>query len=163
MDFFNNLTNFISSNLPKELAVLFLSMVPLIELKGAIPIGISLGLKGYSALFFGYLGSILPCPIIIFLVNALLRKIKEVGKFESQIQLLERRLLRKGKNVERLGLIGLLIFVSIPLPGTGVWSGSLLAGLFKLDNKLSMLVIMLGNLIAGVIVTLLTMGVVHIF
>lgn len=163
MDFFNNLTNFISSNLPKEPAVLFLSMVPLIELKGAIPIGISLGLKSYSALIFGYLGSILPCPIIIFLVNALLRKIKEVGKFESQIQRLERRLLRKGKNVEKLGLIGLLIFVSIPLPGTGVWSGSLLAGLFKLDNKLSMLVIMLGNLIAGIIVTLLTMGVVHIF
>jgi small multidrug export protein len=163
MSFINDFVTFVENLLPKELAVLFLSMVPFIELKGAIHIGISLGLKSYSALYFVYLGSILPCAIIIFLVNALLRKIKEVGKFESQIQRLERRLLRKGENVEKLGLIGLLIFVLISLPGTGVWSGSLLAGLFKLDNKLSMLVIMLGNLIADITVTLLTMGVIHIF
>lgn len=82
MSFINDFVTFVENLLPKELAVLFLSMVPFIELKGAIPIGISLGLKSYSALYFVYLGSILPCAIIIFLVNALLRKIKEVGKFE---------------------------------------------------------------------------------
>ncbi|MDO5018429.1 MAG: small multi-drug export protein [Lagierella massiliensis] len=145
--------------LPKELAVFFLGMVPLIELKGAIPIGVSIGLSGFESLVYGYFGSFLPCPIIIFILNYILNKLRTVSTFEPYIILLERRLTRKGKNVEKLGLLGLLIFVSIPLPGTGVWSGSLIAGLFKLDSRKSLFVIMLGNLIAGIIVTLLTVGI----
>lgn len=162
MSILNSFIVTVEQILPKNLAIFVLGMVPLIELKGAIPLGISLGLNSFDALFYSFFGSLVPCPIILFLVNSALEKLKNNRRLEVYINLLEKRLFRKGKNIKKLGLIGLLIFVAVPLPGTGVWSGSLIAGLFKLNNKLALFIISIGNLIAGLIVTLITMGVIKI-
>ncbi|WP_300409019.1 small multi-drug export protein [Lagierella sp.] len=162
MSIMNDFVVTVEQILPKNIAIFVLGMVPLIELKGAIPLGISLGLNVIDSLIYSFFGSLVPCPIILFLVNSALEKLKKNHKLEIYINLLEKRLFRKGKNIKNLGLIGLLIFVAVPLPGTGVWSGSLIAGLFKLDNKLALLIISIGNLIAGFIVTLITIGVIKI-
>lgn len=153
---FDSLAQIIEMYLPRELAVMVLAMLPYLELKGAIPFGISLNLKYITSFTFAFLGSIIPSPFIIFFVNKIIKKIKKKDKFSVYIKKLEARIRIKGSKIKNSGILGLFIFVLIPLPGTGVWTGSLLAGLFNLNTKISLLVIILGNFFAGIIITLLS-------
>lgn len=148
------------------LIVFLISMVPLIELRGAVPYAIGVGLDSGWPLFWAFvtavLGNMLPVPFIFFFA----RKILDWGKDKKFIGRFCRFCLNKGhKGGEKLkqkagkGLFwALLIFVGIPLPGTGAWTGTLAASLLDMDFKKSVAAVMLGVLMAGVI-----MGLISIF
>lgn len=141
------------------LVVFLISMVPIIELRGAIPYAVGVGLDSGTALLFAFIvavvGNMLPVPFIFFFA----RKILEWGKDKKFIGGFCRFCLTKGhKGGEKLkakagrGLfVALLIFVGIPLPGTGAWTGTLAASLLDMDFKKSVIAVMLGVVLAGVI------------
>ena len=147
----------------KYLIVFFISMVPIVELRGAIPIAESLKLS--IALYYpiAIIGNMLPVPIIYLFA----RKVLEWGKDKKFIGKFFTWCLEKGeKGGEKLkqsagkGLyIALLIFVGIPLPGTGAWTGTLAASLLNMDFKKSTLAVMGGVILAGIIMGILSLGV----
>lgn len=147
----SKIINFLKTHLSKELAVIIISMLPIVELRGAIPIGVSLGLGMKKSFILSYLGSIVPSIFIILLINWVFKLLSHIGFFERLIKKINEKTLAKSDQIQKYGYWGLLIFVAIPLPGTGVWSGSLVSVLLDLDKKKSFLIIALGNLIAGLI------------
>lgn len=147
----------VAKGLHPELAVFLTSMLPIIELRGALPMAINLlHIAWPKAFLISFVGNLIPVPFILLLLGpvvSLLSKIRPLGSF---FQWLFERTRRKGsKVIEKYEEIGLLAFVAIPLPGTGAWTGALIAFLFGLDFKKSALVISIGVFIAGVIVTCL--------
>ena len=145
------------------LIVFLISMVPLIELRGAIPYAVGFGLPIVPSLVISIIGNMIPVPFIFLFA----RRILDWGKDKKVIGGFCRWCLEKGhKGGEKLqakagaGLyIALLLFVGIPLPGTGAWTGTLAASLLDMDFKKSVLYIMGGVLLAGVIMLLASLGV----
>lgn len=139
------------------LAVFALSAVPIIELKGAIPMGMSLGIPAWECFAVAVLGSMIFSPLIILLTQRVL-----TWCMNSHVKLLSRfghwqheRLLRKGGKIEKYRAWFLFIFVAIPLPTTGVWTGSMIAGLFNIRLKYALPIIFVANCVAGVLVWLI--------
>ncbi|NOY10852.1 MAG: small multi-drug export protein [Archaeoglobi archaeon] len=132
--------------------VLVISMLPISELRGAIPYAAIKGLPPAEAYVVSVIGNFLPVPFILFVlhrVEGLIRRIPLIGRlYEYALSLAERR---RGA-VERYGYPGLTLFVAIPLPVTGAWTGSLIAFLLGLNGRKAMLFILLGIMVAGVIV-----------
>ena len=141
------------------LYVFLISMLPIIELRGAIPVGAALGLPWWQTFLLAIVGNLLPVPFILLLVEKVLAFMKQHGIFPRLIQWLEEKAQKGIHKVEKHALVGLLLFVAIPLPGTGAWTGSLVASLFHLDRRYSFVSVVLGVLLAGVIVTLISYGV----
>ena len=148
--------------LKKYLWVFIISMVPLIELRGAIPIATGMGLPVLWSSIVIIIGNMIPVPIIFLFA----RKILEWGSDKKFIGKFFTFCLEKGhKGGEKLqkkagkGLfIALMLFVGIPLPGTGAWTGTLAASLLDMDFKSTMLAVLCGVLLAGVIVTVASLG-----
>ncbi len=151
------------SVLTKYLWVFFVSMVPLIELRGAIPISQGLGLPLLPSYIVSVIGNMLPVPIIYLFA----RKVLEWGADKPVIGKFFTFCLEKGKKGgEKLqekagkGLFwALMLFVGIPLPGTGAWTGTLAASILDMDFKSSIAAVMLGVLLAGVIMGVASAGV----
>ncbi len=149
--------------LKKYLMIFLVSMVPLIELRGAIPIAVGMSLPLLPSYIICILGNMLPVPIIFFFA----RKVLEWGADKPVIGKFFTFCLEKGhKGGQKLqakagrGLfVALLLFVGIPLPGTGAWTGTLAASLLDMDFKSSVIAVMCGVVLAGVIMGLLSMGV----
>lgn len=142
---------------------LLIAMVPVLELRGAIPIGVSMGLHPVLATLIAVVGNFLPIlPILLLLTKIFdfLRERKFSKKFITQ---LEKRVEKKRDVVDKYGWIGLIILVAIPLPGTGAWTGALVAGVLEMKTKTAASAIAAGILIAGLIVSLVTFGAVTIF
>ena len=146
--------------------MLLVSMVPLVELRGAIPIaiGMDLGLPEWSVLIIAIIGNIIPIPIIYLFARKVLewgQKCKWKPFKEFCIFCLKKgqkagdKLLRKAKSG---AYIALYLFVAIPIPGTGAWTGTLAASILDLDFKKSILAIILGVLTAGLIMLLVSLG-----
>ena len=147
----------------KYLIVFLISMVPLIELRGAIPYAVGFGLPIVPSIIVAVIGNMLPVPFIFLFA----RRILEWGKDKRYIGRFFTWCLEKGeKGGEKLkakagsGLyIALLLFVGIPLPGTGAWTGTLAASILDMDFKKSVLFVLLGVLLAGAIMLLASLGV----
>ena len=138
--------------------VFLISMVPIIELRGSIPVGAALGLSPVPTFLSAVLGNLLPVPIILFFVKPVLMWMKRFRLFRPIVEWLENKAMKHGSRVEKGAFIGLMLFVGIPLPGTGAWTGSLIAALFDVKKRYSFPAIILGVLIAGVIMTLVSYG-----
>lgn len=136
-----------------------MAMVPVVELRGAIPLGIAAGLPPALACATAILGNLVPAPLIILLARRAADFLRETRFFGPKIDWLERRAHLKGRLVRKYRLLGLVILVGIPLPGTGAWTGSLAAALMKMDFKSAMLSVCLGTLVADVIMCVLSYGV----
>lgn len=147
----------------KEFTVIFTAMLPLVEVRGAIPVGIALGMAPIHATILAYIGSIIPSPFILWLIRPIFSYLRKTKAFKKLINKLSKKSLEKGTNVQKYGYIGLFIFVAIPLPGTGVWSGSLIAALLDMRIKYAFPTIALGNIIASIAIMLLSFGLVNIF
>ena len=147
------------------LYVFLISMVPVIELRGAIPIGIlpPLSLPWYWVYPVSVLGNLLPVPFILFFIERIFAFMKQKNILPRLVNWLEEKAQKGAKRVEAYALLGLFLFVAIPLPGTGAWTGSLIAALFHMDKKWAILSITLGVLAAGVVMTLASVGVVGAF
>ena len=141
-----------------ELVVLIISALPLIELRGALPIAINLfHMPWYYAFPLAVIGNLLPVPFILLFLNTFSRLLSKIDIFQRILQWLFGRTRRWGKIVERYERIGLTLFVAIPLPVTGAWTGSLAAVLFGLKFRHAFLSIFIGILIAGAIITCLSL------
>ncbi|MFP4456646.1 MAG: COG2426 family protein [Clostridia bacterium] len=139
----------------KEVRVLIVAATPIIELRGAIPVGLSYGMSIWHAFILSYLGSLLPVPFIVFTLRPIIEWLKK-GILKPVVEKISDRALLKGKKVQKYGFLGLIILVAIPLPGTGVWTGTMAATLIDMRFKWILPAVMIGNLIAGIIVTFIT-------
>ena len=139
------------------------AMVPVIELRGAIPVGVAAGLPPAVACVTAILGNLVPVPFIMLLVRRIFDWLRDTRFFGPKIAWLERRAHLKGRLVRKYRLLGLVILVGIPLPGTGAWTGAMVAALLDIRLRTALPAILLGLLIAGGITTVVTLGVVHLF
>ena len=147
----------------KLFATFVLSMMPVGELRFGLPYGIALGLDYPVALMAALLGNMIPVPfIIVYIKRIFLWMRAHLPVFNSFIARLEEKANLKGETVEKYGPVGLLLFVAIPLPGTGAWTGALVAALMGMELKHAMPSIVIGVLIAAAIMTGVTFGVIHL-
>ena len=153
----------IDENLNAVLLTFGTAMVPVLELRGAIPVGVATGLSPLAACAVAVLGNMVPVPFILLLIRHIFDWLRGTRIFGPKIDWLERRAHLKGRVVQKYRLPGLIILVAIPLPGTGAWTGALVAALLDIRIRHAVPAIFLGVVIAGAIVTTLTYGVVQLF
>ena len=145
----------------KELWLIFVSMVPLIELRGAIPLGINVfGMPPLEVFFLSVVANCIPIPFVIFLIKPIFRWMKRFKYFGKIVTKLENLANSKAGKVTayKYEMLGLFLFVGVPLPGTGAYSGALIAALFNMRVKYAFPAIVLGVIAAGILVTLISTG-----
>ena len=149
----------VEENLMQAILLTFgTAMVPVLELRGAIPVGVAAGLSR-AACLVSILGNMVPVPFILLLIRRIFDWLRGTRLFGPRIDWLERRAHLKGRVVQKYRLPGLIILVAIPLPGTGAWTGALVAALMEMRLKRALPAIYAGVLIAGLLVTLALTGV----
>lgn len=142
----------------------FVSMVPVIELRGAIPIGVASGLDPWLAIGVSIIGNLVPVPFIIIFIKKIFAWMRSKSiKLDGLVTRLEKRAENKSETVQKYAFWGLFILVAIPLPGTGAWTGALVAAMLEMPLKKAFPAIMLGVLGAAVIVAFVTYGAGAIF
>ena len=144
--------------LGKRMAVFLCSMIPIIELRGAIPLGAGLGLPWWQNYILCVIGNMLPVPFILLFIKWFIGLMKKTKKLSGLALWLEKKAEKNRPKVEKYGFWGLALFVGIPLPMTGAWTGALVAALFDFKFWRSMLAAFVGVLMAGVIMTLASYG-----
>lgn len=154
---------FIEANFTKEIATILLSMVPIIELRGAIPLGMGLGLTYSKSLILSIIGASIPPIFIIFLIEYVFKLLRRFDFFDKLITNINLKTLTKKDKINKYGYLGLMLFVGIPLPGTGAWTGTLLAVLMNLNKAKSLIAIFAGNILAGLIVATISGGIFSLF
>ena len=148
----------------KYLTTMAVSMVPVIELRGGIPFGVAvLGLSAQEALSAAVIGNLLPVPFVLLFMNKILAYLKTTKWGNKLAHKIEKKGESKKAQVLKYRSLGLCIFVAIPLPGTGAWTGALVAAMLGMSIKKAMPPIIFGVCIAAVIVTVLTYGVKALF
>ena len=146
-----------------KLAMTFLmAMVPVVELRGAIPLGVAAGLPPAVAAVTAMAGNLTPVPCILLLLRRVFALMRKSAWLGPKVDRLERRAHLKGRKVRKYRTLGLVLLVAIPLPGTGAWTGALVAAFLNIRLRHALPAIALGVLAAGTIVTLMTLGVVHL-
>ncbi|EDY36350.1 Putative small multi-drug export protein [Aciduliprofundum boonei T469] len=148
-----------------EYIYLFLvAMLPIAELRGAIPLGIYWGLSPILVFIIAIIGNMVPVPLILLFLEGIEKYLRKSEKMARALDwIFERTYKKADEKVRRWEYLALILFVAIPLPGTGAWTGSLIAYLFKFDIKKSILSIFIGVLIAGLIVLIASLGFLNIF
>ena len=142
----------------RELCVFFCAMLPIIECRGAIPLGWGLGMPWWQTAIFSIAGNLLPVPFILLFIRAILRWMREsrVKFFANTAAWLDRKIEKHKGSIEKYSYFGLVLFVAIPLPGTGAWTGTLIASVLGLDAKKSFFAATVGVLGATVIMTVIS-------
>ncbi len=149
----------VGNNISPSLIVIIISMLPLIELRGSIPVAILLfNMSWEQAVALSLLGNLIPIPLILLFIEWFFQTISRVKVGRQFTEWLFARTRRKGKVVERYEALGLTIFVGIPLPGTGGWTGAFAAKIFGISFWKSMLYITIGILMAAIAVTALSLA-----
>ena len=158
-DFCRQLQEFLTAHgIPDWLVVFIISVCPILECRlGMFTAIVLLEMNPFVGFIISFLGNILPIPFILLLINWIFKVLNKVPGINKAIFWLENKTMQKRDKIDKYGIWGLLIFVAIPLPGTGGWTGALLASLLELDKKKSFLVISLGVFIAGLIITVLSL------
>ena len=157
-----SLVNFfieIFGGINKNILIFIVSLLPIIELRGGLIAASILGVDFLKAFVICFLGNIIPVPFILLLIEKIFDLMKKWNLTKKIVTKLEEKTLSKSKQINKYGYLGLLLFVGIPLPGTGAWTGTLLAVLLKLDKKKSFIFISLGVLLAGIIMSILSYGI----
>ena len=149
----------------KDILLTFLvAMVPVVELRGAIPFGVVRGLNLWTAIIASILGNLIPVPFIILFIRKIFAWLRTKSAWlNNLVTRLENRALKKTDTVRKFKFWGLFIFVAIPLPGTGAWTGALVAAMMEMRLKRAFPAIAIGVAIAGVIVSVITYGAQAIF
>lgn len=144
--------------IPDWLVVFIISLFPILECRlGMFTAIVLLQMNTFAGFAISFLGNILPIPFILLLINWIFEILKKVPVINKLVFWLEEKTLKKRDKIDKYGIWGLLLFVAIPLPGTGGWTGALLASLLHLDRKKSFGVIAVGVFIAGLIISVLSL------
>ncbi len=147
------------SGLNKDVVVFIISMLPLLELRGGLLAASILNLNFMPAYIISILGNCLPIPFVLLFLDKIFNWLKNFKTTKKIVVKIENKILSKKAQIEKYGYWGLLLFVGIPLPGTGAWTGAGLAVLLRLDRKKSSLVIFLGVILASIIMSIISYGI----
>lgn len=143
---------------------LLVSMIPIVELRGGIPFGVALGLPYGEAFVAAVIGNIIPTPFILVYIRRIFQWMRQrLPRLDGMVDALERKAHLKGKKVNKYKYLGLMLFVGIPLPGTGAWTGALAAAFLDMPLRKAMPSIIAGVVLAGCIMTGLTHVGVNVF
>ena len=154
--FSQNLSQYISP----EGAVFIISMIPLLELRGGLLAASLLKISAAKAIPLCIVGNIIPIPFILLFIRQIFKVLKKTKLFRGLIIRLENRAMKKSDQVKKYEFWGLMLFVGIPLPGIGAWTGSLIASLLEIDIKKSSMAILCGIIMATVIMYIVSYGLV---
>ena len=144
------------------LTMLF-SMIPVVELRGGIPFGVGLGLPVWAAFIAAVIGNLIPVPFIIVYIRRIFQWMRRrMPRLNRMVDALERKAHLKGEKVSRYKYLGLMLFVAVPLPGTGAWTGSLAAAFLDMPLRKAIPSVVAGVLIAGMAISILSYGVVSL-
>ena len=141
-----------------EVIVFIVSLLPILELRGGILVGFLLGMDLLPSFIIAFIGNIIPVPFILMFIKFISKKLKKT-RMKGFIEKIENKAMSKSNQIQKYAYLGLFLFVGIPLPGTGAWTGSLIAALLEMDNKKSFGIIVLGVIMAGIIISILSYGV----
>ncbi|HLO03104.1 MAG TPA: small multi-drug export protein [Symbiobacteriaceae bacterium] len=144
------------AGLPRELIVILIAALPLVELRGAIPVGVALKLPLLAVFVIAILGNLLPIPFLLLLLTPLRRVANDWPFIGPIMRWAERRALRHRESIEKGGFWALLLFVGVPLPGTGAWTGAAIAAFLEMRFWRAFAAIFLGVCLAGVIMAILS-------
>lgn len=147
------------NGLPKELVVLIISMFPILELRGGLIAAALLGLPIERGILFALIGNIIPIPFILLLITPIFDRLKKTKRIRPLVEKLEAKSMGKSERIQKYEFLGLLLFVGIPLPGTGAWTGGLIASLLNIKLKKAVPAIFLGLLMATCIMCFITYGI----
>lgn len=137
----------------REILVIIVAAMPISELRGAIPLGISLGLSPIHSTIISVIGNMAIVPILLKILNPVMNYFEKTVLFSKTVGWVKRRTLKKTKStIKKYSLLGLFILVAIPVPTTGAWTGCVAATLLRLDYKNALIAILAGVLVAGLIV-----------
>lgn len=149
-----------STTLGRLIATFIISMFPIVELRAGIPFGVGTGLPPLWAMLAAMAGNLLPIPFILLLLDKILELMKRSRGFLGSIaNWLEKKAYKNQETIEKYKALGLIILVAIPLPGTGAWTGALVATVLRMDRRKAFPCIVAGVVIAGIVVTVLSYGV----
>lgn len=154
IDFFRNL------DLNKEVIVFIISLLPILELRGGLLAASLLNVDPVVGYIICVIGNILPVPFILLLITPLFNRLKKTKLLSKFVDKIENKALSKKDQIDKYKYLGLIIFVGVPLPGTGAWTGSLIACLLNMDKKKSFFAITLGVIMASIIMMIISYGVV---
>lgn len=144
--------------LGKEIIVFVISLMPILELRGGLLAASLLGLDPVTSYIISVIGNILPVPFILWFMGSILKWMRTSKHFKKIATWLDKKVDSKKEQIEKYGFWGLVIFVGIPLPGTGAWTGCLIASVLEMDRKKAFAATCLGVLMASIIMMLLSFG-----
>ena len=153
------LVTFFQDKIPPELTIFLISLLPILELRGGMIAARLLSVPFWRAFTICFVGNMIPIPFILLFIKKIFAWLRKYRFFEKIIVKLEAKTEKNKEKILRYKSWGLLLFVAIPLPGTGGWTGALMAALLDIPNKRALPIITLGVLIAGAIMSLLTYGI----
>ncbi len=140
------------------------SMIPVVELRGGIPAGVALGLPVWAAFIAAVMGNLIPVPFIIVYIRRIFQWMRRrIPRLNSLVDKLERKAHLKGQKVTKYKYLGLMLFVAIPLPGTGAWTGSLAAAFLDMPLRKAIPSVIVGVLIAGIAISIAAYGLTSLF
>ena len=151
------------ANAGKVIGIFLISLLPVIELRGSIPVGYYQGLPWYTNMITSIIGNLLPVPFILLFVVKVFEFMKKRNIMVGFIEKIEKRAMSRSESIANKEFLGLMLFVAIPFPGTGAWTGALIAALLQFNRKKSFMYICIGVLIAASLVTLGVYGVIGSF
>lgn len=154
----NYIVDMLQNKIPGELIAFIVSLLPILELRGGLIAANLLGVKLIPAFIICFIGNMLPIPFILLFIEKIFDWLRDKKGLGAVVRYCEKKADKNKDKIEKYGLWGLLILVAIPLPGTGAWTGALVAALMRLDIKKSLPVIAAGVVIAGIIVALIMYG-----
>ncbi|MCR1951990.1 MULTISPECIES: small multi-drug export protein [Clostridium] len=155
INWFTNTLSF----MPKEAVAFIISMVPILELRGGLVAASLLGIGVFKAIVLCVIGNVVPIPFILFFITPVFNWMKKTKLFRPLVEKLEEKSMSKSDQIQKYEFWGLALFVGIPLPGTGAWTGALIAALLGIDIKKASLSIFIGIMIATIIMTFISYGI----
>ena len=157
----NSLSGLLALPFGKQCIVFVISLMPILELRGGLIAAALLGLPPCESYVIAIIANLIPVPFIIYLIETVILKMQnsKIGLFKSFANWIYKKVDKNKGSIERYGFLGLIIFVGVPLPGTGAWTGALIAAMLNMDRKKALLAITIGVFMASIIMMLISFGI----
>ena len=153
-------SSFTASLFAKRIFIFVISMIPILELRGGILAAALLDMNPLESYIICVLGNIIVIPIALFVLELIFKLLRKINFFDKIITKIENKCLSKKEKLEKYGYLGLVLFVGIPIPGTGAWTGCFLASLLNMDKKKSFVSALIGVVLASIIMMILSFGII---
>ena len=144
----------------KEILVFIISLMPILELRGGLIAAALLNLSPLKSYIICMIGNILPVPFILLLITKILNWMRNSRHFNRIANWLDKKVEKHKGQIEKYGYLGVVLFVGIPLPGTGAWTGSLIASVLEMDKKKTFIAVCIGVVMASIIMMIVSFGVI---